>query len=49
MSSEIIKNNDENFEQLSEQDEDLINKSIDLIKTTNKLRQVSTKKFSNWV
>ena len=33
---EIIKNNDENFEQLSEQDEDLINKSIDLIKTTNK-------------
>ena len=33
---EIIKNNNEDFEQLSDADEDLINKSIDLIKTTNK-------------
>ena len=33
---EIIKNNDENFDQLSEEDEELITKSIDLIKSTNK-------------
>jgi len=33
---EIIKNNNENFEQLSEEDEELISKSIDLIKTTQK-------------
>ena len=33
---EIIKNNDENFESLNEQDEELISKSIDLIKSTNK-------------
>ena len=33
---EIIKNNDENFDSLSEEDEELISKSIDLIKTTNK-------------
>ena len=33
---EIIKNNDENFDTLSEQDEALISKSIDLIKSTNK-------------
>ena len=33
---EIIKNNDENFDTLSEEDEILISKSIDLIKTTNK-------------
>ena len=33
---EIIKNNDENFDILSEEDEALISKSIDLIKSTNK-------------
>jgi S-DNA-T family DNA segregation ATPase FtsK/SpoIIIE len=33
---EIIKNNDENFDNLSEEDEALITKSIDLIKSTNK-------------
>ena len=33
---EIIKNNDENFDNLSEEDEILISKSIDLIKSTNK-------------
>ena len=33
---EIIKNNDENFDTLSEEDEALISKSIDLIKSTNK-------------
>tara|TARA_B100000989_G_scaffold123901_1_gene91601 strand:- start:90 stop:605 length:516 start_codon:yes stop_codon:yes gene_type:complete len=33
---EIIKNNDENFDNLSEEDEALIIKSIDLIKSTNK-------------
>jgi len=33
---EIIKNNDENFDSLSDEDEELINKSIDLIKNSNK-------------
>lgn len=33
---EIIKNNDENFDSLSDEDEELITKSIELIKTTNK-------------
>ena len=33
---EIIKNNDENFDSLSDEDEVLIGKSIDLIKSTNK-------------
>ncbi len=33
---EIIKNNDENFETLSDEDEILVNKSIDLIKSSNK-------------
>ena len=33
---EIIKNNDENFDTLSEEDEALISKSIDLIKSSNK-------------
>ena len=33
---EIIKNNNENFDQLSDEDEELISKSIDLIKSTNK-------------
>ena len=33
---EIIKNNDENFDTLSDEDEILINKSIDLIKSSNK-------------
>tara|TARA_A100001011_G_scaffold398456_1_gene502955 strand:+ start:1299 stop:3374 length:2076 start_codon:yes stop_codon:yes gene_type:complete len=33
---EIIKNNDENFDSLSDEDEALISKSIDLIKTSNK-------------
>ncbi len=33
---EIIKNNDENFDSLNEEDEELISKSIDLIKNTNK-------------
>ncbi len=33
---EIIKNNDENFDALSEEDEALISKAIDLIKTTNR-------------
>ena len=33
---EVINNNDENFESLSEEDEILISKSIDLIKSTNK-------------
>jgi S-DNA-T family DNA segregation ATPase FtsK/SpoIIIE len=33
---EIIKNNDENFDNFSEEDEDLISKAIDLIKSTNK-------------
>ncbi len=33
---EIIKNNDENFDALSEEDEALVSKAIDLIKSTNK-------------
>jgi len=33
---EIIKNNNENFDSLSDEDEELINKSIDLIKSSNK-------------
>ena len=33
---EIIKNNDDNFDTLSDEDEILINKSIDLIKSSNK-------------
>ena len=33
---EIIKNNDENFESLSTEDEELVSKSIDLIKNSNK-------------
>ena len=33
---EIIKNNNENYDQLSEEDEELVSKSIDLIKTTHK-------------
>ena len=33
---EIIKNNDENFDTLSEEDEALISKSIDLIKSSNR-------------
>ena len=33
---EIIKNNNENFDELSEEDEILVTKSIDLIKSTNK-------------
>ena len=33
---EIIKNNDENFDNLSDEDEALITKSIELIKSTNK-------------
>ena len=33
---EVINSNDENFESLSEEDEMLISKSIDLIKSTNK-------------
>jgi S-DNA-T family DNA segregation ATPase FtsK/SpoIIIE len=33
---EIIKNNDENFDNLSEEDEILVSKAIDLIKSTNK-------------
>ena len=33
---EIIKNNDENYDSLSDEDEELISKSIDLIKSTNK-------------
>ena len=33
---EIIKNNDEGFDQLNDEDEELVNKSIDLIKSTNK-------------
>ena len=33
---EIIKNNDDNFDSLSDEDEELITKSIDLIKNTNK-------------
>ena len=33
---EIIKNNDESFDSLSEEDEVLISKSIDLIRSTNK-------------
>jgi S-DNA-T family DNA segregation ATPase FtsK/SpoIIIE len=33
---EIIKNNDEGFDTLSDEDEELITKSIDLIKSTNK-------------
>ena len=33
---DIIKNNDENFDRLTEEDEILINKSIDLIKSSNK-------------
>jgi len=33
---EIIKNNNENFDSLSDEDEELISKSIDLIKNTNK-------------
>ena len=33
---EIIKNNNENFDELSDEDEELISKSINLIKSTNK-------------
>ena len=33
---EIIKNNDDNFDSLSDEDEELITKSIDLIRNTNK-------------
>jgi len=33
---EIIKNDNENFDSLSDEDEELISKSIDLIKSTNK-------------
>ena len=33
---EIIKNNDENFDSLTEEDEVLVSKAIDLIKSTNK-------------
>ena len=33
---EIIKNNDDSFDTLSDEDEELISKSIDLIKSTNK-------------
>ena len=33
---EIIKNNDENFDSFSDEDEELISKSIDLIKSSNK-------------
>ena len=33
---EIIKNNDENFDSLSDEDEELISKSINLIKSSNK-------------
>ena len=33
---EIIKSNNENFDQLNDEDEELVNKSIDLIKSTNK-------------
>ena len=33
---DIIKNNDENFDTLSDEDEELISKSIDLIKSSNK-------------
>ena len=33
---EIIKNDNENYETLSDEDEELISKSIDLIKSTNK-------------
>ena len=33
---EIIKNDNENYESLSDEDEELISKSIDLIKSTNK-------------
>ena len=34
--NEIIQNNDENFDSLSDEDEELISKSIDLIKSSNK-------------
>ena len=33
---EIIKSNNENFDQLNDEDEELVTKSIDLIKSTNK-------------
>jgi S-DNA-T family DNA segregation ATPase FtsK/SpoIIIE len=33
---EIIKNNDENFDSLSDEDEELISKAVDLIKSSNK-------------
>ena len=33
---EVIKNENENFDNLSDEDEELVSKSIDLIKTTNK-------------
>ena len=33
---EVIKNNNDNFDSLTDEDEDLITKSIDLIKSTNK-------------
>ena len=36
---EIIKGNNENFEELSEEDEILVSKSIDLIKSTKRLLQ----------
>ena len=45
---EIIKNDNENYDSLSDEDEELISKSIELIKSTNKAStKLSSKKFSN--
>ena len=53
---EIIKNNNENFDELIEEDEKLVSKSIDLIKSTNKAStsflqrnfQITTKQQGLW-
>ena len=42
---EIIRNNDENFDTLSDEDEELISKSINLIVSTNKCQQVFYKEI----
>ena len=42
---EIIKNNDETFDTLSDEDEELIVKSINLIKSTNKATSFLQRNF----
>ena len=42
---EVIHNNDENFDSLSDEDEALIAKSIDLIKTSKSLHKLLQRNF----